>query len=344
MSPFGDDPAWPVFAEACAWEDVQAELTALELSDGLPLVPPTERRLAAMLEGVAEPDRAFGLVPPLFGALTPKAVAYNCVMAGCVPAELPVVLTGVEAALAPDFNLLGLLTTTGTPAVALCVHGPVADRLGVNSGINCLGPGVRANAAIGRAVALVLRNVGGARAETGDMATMGQPGKYGFCFAEGAHPLVPPLPERRGVAADAVTVLGVSGTIEVLPLDDRATAEDILKPIAAAMIAAGAVAGSGRERPAGEQVFLLPPELADGVVKSEWDLGRMQAFLFEASDVNLADVASISRAGPVAAAPDAIQPIVTGGPGVKMTFLPLWAGGSVTQTRALRDLGISTDD
>ena len=324
----------PVFEDGADWDHAQAQLAALELSDGLPLVPPTRRRLEAMLGGVKAPSRSFGQLAPMFGDITPEAVAYQCVLAGCVPAELPVVLAAVAACTDPEFNLLGIQTTTGTPTVAVLVHGPLRETLGMNSGTNCLGPGNRANACIGRAVQLVLVNIGGAKPGTGDMATMGQPGKYGFCFAEGEDPLVPPLHVRRGFRADesAVTVLGVSGTAEVLPADDRDTPETILSPVLAAMAGARAASGSGRNRPAGEQFFLFPPELAGLVAKHGWDLRAMQAYLFgERCTVSFASSEGIA-AVPIAAAPEEIHPIITGGPGIKMTYLPLWMGGTRSVT------------
>src|SRR5690606_11261901 len=108
----------------------------------------------------------------------------NAVMAGCRPECLPVVAAAVEALAAPEFNLVGIATTTGAAATAVIVNGPVAGRIGMNAGSNALGPGNRANTTIGRAVRLVLQNVGGARPGEIDMATIGQPAKYGFCFAE----------------------------------------------------------------------------------------------------------------------------------------------------------------
>jgi hypothetical protein len=330
----------PVFPDGTDIDAAADALEELEFSDGLPLVPPTEARMAAMLAGVAEPDRQLGLLPPLFGELTPRAVAYQCVLAGAAPDALPVVLTAALATLAPDFNVLGLLTTTGTPAVATIVHGPAADRLGMNGGANMLGPGNAANATLGRAISLVLRNIGGAREGVGDMATMGQPGKYSFCFPEGAAPGFPSLARRRDIpeGASAVTVLGVSGTVEVLPLDDRDTPEAILSPIAAAMMAVPAVAGSGRARPPGEQVFLLPPELAAALAKHGFGLRDVQDYLYRTERVEIPGVGAFERASPVAAGPDAIHPIVAGGAGIKMTYLPLWAGGTRTETRALIDL------
>lgn len=312
----------PLFDEGKPWEDVQASLMALELGDGLPLVPPTRARIDRMLRGVKAPDASHGQVPPMFGELTAELVAYSCVLAGCEPAELPVVLTAVAASLQPEFNLLGIQTTTGTPTVAVIVHGPVAARLGMNSGTNCLGPGNRANACIGRAVRLCLTNIGGARPGVGDMATMGQPGKYGICFAEGAHPLVEPLHARRGLDAgdSAVTVLGCSGTMEVLPREGEDRPETVLEPMLAAMLGARDAANAGRTRPGGEQIFLLPPEMADRLVKHQWTLARVQDFMFRDALAN---------------GPGDIHPVIAGGAGVKMTYPPSWMGGTMSVTTAL---------
>ena len=125
---------WPVVSDQTGFEAAQQILAEADLSDGLPLVPPTQRRLEAMVAGMANRADSVGMMPPLFGDLTPESVAYQCVIAGCVPGELPVVLAAATAALEPDFNLLGIATTTGTAAVALCVHGPVVQRLGMNAG------------------------------------------------------------------------------------------------------------------------------------------------------------------------------------------------------------------
>ena len=331
----------PIFLETMPWEEVQAALEAEGLGDGLPLVPPTQQRMAAILDGIAAPSKLYGQMLPLFGDLTTAAVAYNCVLAGCQPDALPIVLTAAEACLEPHFNLLGILTTTGTPAVVTIVHGPITRTLGMNSGTNCLGPGNTANATLGRAIALVLRNVGGARAGIGDMATMGQPGKYTFCFPEGDAGIFPSLPARRGLDKDvnAVTVLGISGTAEVLPCGAGNTPEAILQPMVAAMIAGGAVSSAGRQRDLGEQFFLFPPELARQVTKHGWDLARVQDYLFTVRAVALLEIASFTADRPIARSAGDIHPIVTGGAGVKMTHLPLWAGGSLSVTRTLRNLG-----
>lgn len=326
MDGIGD---WPVFEPAVSYETAQDALDGAELSDGLPLVPPTRNRLEAMLGGARESEHVRGLVPPLFGELTAGAVAYNCVLAGCAPGALPVVLTAVHACLDEAFNLLGLATTTGTAAVSTVVHGPVAGTLGMNSEVNCLGPGNRANATLGRAISLVLRNVAGMRTGAGDMATMGQPGKYGFCFPEGNDPTFAPFHIRRGIADgdSAVTVLGVSGTVEVLPSQETGnwdTPEAVLSPVAQVMRASLEAGGGARKAKRGEQVLLLPPELARLIATRGWDLDRVQRYLFDGAGD-----------GPIAARASDIHVIATGGVGTKMTVLNLWGGGTRAVTRKL---------
>jgi hypothetical protein len=317
---------WPVVSETTAWEAAQQILTDAELSDGLPLVPPTKARLDAMVASIADRTRSHGLMPPMFGNITPEAVAYQCVIAGARPAELPVVLAAAEATLEADFNLLGIATTTGTACVALCVHGPIARKLEVNAGTNCLGPGTRANACIGRALQLCIRNIGGARSDTGDMATMGQPGKYTLCFAERNDGPFPTLTERHGFGKDAsaITVMGISGTAEALPGDgEGATPEAILSPIVAGMRAAIVMSGISRKNDRGEQVFLLPLEMAEKIARHDgWDIARVQRYVFDEGQG-------------VARSPESIHPIVTGGAGYKMSYLPIWGGGSQMVMRRL---------
>ncbi len=154
-------------------------------SDGLPLVPPTELRVVRMLAGTERaPEEVLGLVPPDLQPCTVEKVAINAVMAGCKPEYLPVVIAAVEAALMDEFCMHGLLATTWFSGPMVVVNGPVARAIGMNSGGNALGQGNRANATIGRALQLVIRNVGGGRPAGVDRSTLGNPGKYTFCFAE----------------------------------------------------------------------------------------------------------------------------------------------------------------
>ena len=279
-----------------------------------------------MLAG-CDPLLSFGAMPPLFGEITAQAVAWCCVIAGCRPAEFPVVLEAAIATLEPEFNLLGIQTTTGTPTVAALVHGRAIAALGMNAGTNCLGPGNRANACIGRGLRLVLTNVGGARPLVGDMATMGQPAKYGMAFAEGAHSLATPLHTRHGLDPEegAVTVIGLSGTLEVLPEAGAATPEAVLRPALAAMQGARRASSGGQHREPGEQFLLMPPEMADVIAKSGWGLDLAQAFLQQGSGTEW----------PIARAPSDIHIIIAGGAGVKMTCLVPWGGGTRSVTRRL---------
>ncbi len=171
--------------------------------DGLPIVPPTEARVRAMLGG-APPERSLGPVPPLWREATLEKLAVNAVMAGCEPGAFPVIGAAVQAMLEPAFNLYGVQATTHPVAPLLIVHGPVAARLGVHAGSGCFGPGFRANATIGRALRLILMNVGGAWPGRHDMATQGSPAKFSYCIAERAD-ASPWGPLRED---DAVTVFG----------------------------------------------------------------------------------------------------------------------------------------
>ncbi len=155
------------------------------LTDGLPVVPPTEERVARMLAGTARrPADVVADVPPNLAPATVEKIAVNAVMAGCRPEYLPVVIAAVEAACTDAFNLHGVLATTYFVGPLLVVNGPVRHAIGLNCGRNVFGQGTRANATIGRALQLVVRNVGGGRPGEVDMATLGQPGKFGACIGE----------------------------------------------------------------------------------------------------------------------------------------------------------------
>ena len=187
-------------------------------SDGFPVVPPTDERLLRMLGGTLRPwHEVIGKMPPNLVDCTVEKVAINAVMAGCRPEYLPVVLGALEAALVPKFTLHGLMATTWFSTPVIIVNGPIAKRIGMNSGLNALGQGNRANATIGRAVNLVLRNVGGVVPGGIDRSTLGAPSKYSFCFAEDeSDESWTSLAESRGVAPgqSAVTLFqgeGVQG-------------------------------------------------------------------------------------------------------------------------------------
>jgi hypothetical protein len=182
-------------------------------TDGLPVVAPTEARVLRMLEGTSRSGtEVVATVPPDLVPCTVEKVAVNAVMAGCRPEYLPVVLAAVEAACTDTFNAHGVLATTWFAGPLVVVNGPIVRAVGMNSGVNALGQGNRANATIGRALQLVIRNVGGGRPGEVDRATLGQPGKYTFCFAEDeAGSPWEPLSVERGFPRGTSTVTVFAG-------------------------------------------------------------------------------------------------------------------------------------
>jgi len=171
--------------EVAELEDEFEAMYARGWSDGLPVVPPTRRRVLRMLEGTRrDPGEVVAVVPPDLVECSVEKVAVNAVLAGCLPEHLPAVIAAVEAACTDEFNMHGLLATTWFSGPVVVVNGAFRKLAGMNSGVNALGQGNRANLAIGRALQLVVRNVGGGLPGGVDRATLGSPGKLSFCFAE----------------------------------------------------------------------------------------------------------------------------------------------------------------
>ncbi len=184
-------------------------------TDGLPVVPPTEERVMRMLTGTTRaPSDVVAIVPPDLVEVTVEKIAINAVMAGCKPEYLPWVIAAVEAVCNDTFNIHGVLATTMPVGPVIVCNGPGTRAIGMNSGMNVFGQGNRANLTIGRAVQLIIRNVGGGRPGEVDRATHGNPGKISFCFAEDevGSPWTS-LAVSRGVAAgvDALTVFPGEG-------------------------------------------------------------------------------------------------------------------------------------
>jgi hypothetical protein len=224
--------------ELASLEDEAEAMFSRGWTDGLPVVPPTEARVLRMLAGTRRaPGEVVAVVPPDLAECTVEKVAVNAVLAGCKPEYLPVVLACVEAACTSEFNAHGLLATTYFSGPVVVVNGPVAARIGMNSGVNALGQGNRANATIGRALQLVIRNVGGGRPGGVDRATLGNPGKYTFCFAEDeAGSPWEPLSVWRGAAdgVSAVTLFAGEGPRGIVDQLSR-TPESLARSFAGAL-------------------------------------------------------------------------------------------------------------
>ena len=188
-------------------------------TDGLPVVPPTTGRVEEMLDySPLSRDAVIGELDPLKGVASVEKIAINAVMAGCRPDYFPIVLAAVQAIAEPDFNLRGVQTTDENVTPLILVNGPVARQIVMNDGFGCLGPGWRANATIGRALRLIMQNIGGGWPAVVAFAGLGQPGRYTLCFAENeAQSPWTPLHVDEGFRADqnVVTVLRAESAINV---------------------------------------------------------------------------------------------------------------------------------
>jgi hypothetical protein len=317
-------------------------------SDGLPVIPPTIERVQRMLgETRRPPGEIVASVAPGFGAATVERIAINAVMAGCEPSYLPAVIAAVEAAAAPEFNLQGMQATTNSVAVWVIVSGPAARKLGVNGTFNCLGQGTHANATIGRALHLVMQNVGGALPGAMDRATHGQPGKYSFCCAENdeANPWEPLHVERGfGKEASTVTVVGAEGTMNMNT--HTKDANELVRVFAETM----QHPPSNEYSHGGEPWLILSPEHAEifkaaGMSKADvkrelWDRSRMPAGRMTEKDLLRVTASRAKELGTIR--PDTLLPIaensrdigiiVAGGPGTHSVYVPCF-GNSRAVTR-----------
>ena len=249
-------------------------------TDGLPIVPPTPERFERMLkESGLDPDLEIGRIEPRLGIATIGKIAANAIMAGCEPAHLKVVVGAVRAMIQPQFNLKALQCTTHPVTVMTLVNGPIAHELDINATYNCMGQGALANAVIGRAVRLVLNNIGGATPGVLDRATQGTPAKYAFCFAENEaeSPWSPFHVERGFAAADStVTVFGVEGPHNINE-HFGSTAEDIM------LTAAGVFAtpGSNNSYLGGETLFVFGPEHAAQIAREHLTKDDVKQFMVD---------------------------------------------------------------
>jgi hypothetical protein len=317
-------------------------------SDGLPIVPPTTERVERMLQHTRRArEEVVAAVAPAYGAATVEKIAINAVMAGCDAEYLPVLIAAVEAVAAPEFNLQAIQATTTSVAVWIVVNGPVAERLGINGKLNCLGQGTWANGTLGRALHLVLQNVGGAIPGEMDRATQGQPGKYSFCCAENesASPWEPLHVERGySAAASTVTVIGAEGTMNMNTHTKEA--DELIRAFAETM----QHPPSNEYCHGGEPWFVIGPEHAEileqgGYTKAQvkqalWERSKMQARRLTAKDLLRAQASRHSEFGQLA--PDTLLPIspsaeqigivVAGGPGTHSVYVPCF-GISVAVTR-----------
>ncbi|CAN5219451.1 hypothetical protein BH10PSE13_BH10PSE13_10860 [soil metagenome] len=325
------------------FEEANEQLYQLGVTDGLPVIPPTGDRVARMLEAVRrDPAESLGALGPAYGHATIEKIAVNAVMAGCLPAYLPVVVAAVEAMAEYDFNLYGINATTHPVTPMLVVNGPAAERLRINSGYNCMGQGWRANATIGRAIRLILVNIAGGTPGKGDRATHGSPAKYSFCLAENelASPWLP-LHVRRGFASDVstVTVHGSEAPHEI----NNHTSEDgegVLRTFANTISTLG---HNNSYLGRGEVAICIGPEHAQTIARDGIGIAEIQEYLFRHAGNRRSDLMAIMRDNVDAMAPfdrgeaDPFVPLVE----KAEDYLLFVAGGVGKHSMAMPSFGLT---
>ena len=313
-------------------------------TDGLPVVPPTEERVKAMLEGTnLQPGEVICELAPDLAECTVEKVAINAVMAGCRPEYLPVVLAAVKAAAQSRFNIHGIAATTYFTGPVLVVNGPIRHRIGMNSGINVLGPGNRANLTIGRALNLVVRNVGGARPGGVDRAALGSPGKLSFCFCEDEEGSPwESLATERGFSPDdsTITLFAGHGPIEIVDQKSR-TAQSLARTFAGQLRMIGHPKITGLS----DAIVVISPEHARVFAQAGWSKSvlrqQIRSLLELPSDEIVAGAGGVAEGMPPALAatrdrmpkfaPDGLWFVHAGGDaGMFSAIISGWIGGAAS--------------
>ena len=317
-------------------------------TDGLPVVPPTADRVSAMLDAAKlDPQHQLAFIENRQISVTAEKVAINAVMAGCRAEYMPVIAATVEALADPKYGYHGPATSTGGSAVFMVVNGPIARELDINSGDNLFGPGWRANATIGRAVRLIMRNVIGTMPGELDRSSLGHGGKYSFCIAENETDSPwPALHTTRGFRADqnAVTIFAAFAPHQ---FSNRlsATPEGVLTTLCATMRMS---AGTAR-RPQYALVFAGEHQL---IMKTAgWSREDVQNYCFEHAKSSIADCKRANlepgeitpedektKISVVETPQDFIVVAAGGLAGVQSAFIPGWGSkaGSQSVTREIR--------
>ena len=321
--------------------DVLEEFHRRGWTDGLPVVMPTPERVEALLDHAGlDAGETLGTIEARGRSLSAQQAAANAVMAGCAPEHFPLAVGALCAMLDPAFNAHAVMTSTGGAAFCLLVSGPVTTQLGMATRHNALGPGNRANAAVGRTLRLVACNVFGARTGEMDASSIGHPGKFTLCLAEDEPPAPwEPLRTELGhsIEDSTVTILGTEGPRQVANVLNPSP-EGILTTMAAAMrCPATYPVGKG-----GQAVAVLGPEHAAALIEAGWTRDRVREYLADASRVTPAEIEAAGvllevgtqhdmTPGPDGKLPTLCRPedlflVTAGGPGAGWSaYIPVWA-------------------
>lgn len=261
------------------------------LTDGLPVYPPTRAAVDALVEASGrDPSQLLGAIPPRGGAATVEVVAANAAMAGCRPEQFEVVLTAVEAMLEDRFNLRGVVTTTHPCWPLVIVSGPIVEQLEMAHTESVFsGGGAHANAAIGRAVKLLLWNAGGATPGEPVKEVFGHPGRYAFCVAESPASPWPALHQARGIdAASGITVFACESPTSVAMWGADDTPVNRLAQLSDAM----AIKGCNNTHTMGETLVVLTPNEARHMAENGYDRATVQEQLWQQARRRIGDLLS----------------------------------------------------
>lgn len=254
--------------------------------DALPVVPPTVERVEKMLGGVSgDPREVIARIPPCFGEATVEKIAANAVMAGCVPAMMRVLIPLTRAVCDERFNAHGVQATTHFAAPLIIVNGPVRQELGFHCRQNVFSNVARANSTLGRALQLILLNLGGARPTGIDMSALGNPGKFSFCIAENEEENPwDPLHVDQGLTPDrsAVSLFAAEAPHGVSEHNAR-SAKGVLKAITYAL----ATVWSYRSCMGSEAVVVLCPEHVRTIHRDGFYKKDIREFLFQNTGIPL---------------------------------------------------------
>jgi len=333
------DPAAEMVELADVPETVQEFFFSKGWTDGLPVVPPTNEAVSAMVAASGrDPAETIGPIPPRMRTATVEKIAINAVMAGCRAEYFPVVLAAVEAVLDENCRLYGIQTATNNASPLIIVNGPVARKLGMNARGNVFGQGCRATATIGRAVQLVLRNIGGDLPGETDMSTQGQTGKFTFCIAENeAESPWEPLHVEHGFSPEdsTVTVIGASSGHNMFTYGCETGAEIIDHFV-------GALTALGHNNiifPTGP-LLVIGPEHAGVLARDGYTKTSIREYLFKHARIPLSRFGKRTIRGlhhrraawfskvndpdhiGVADRPEDISIVVAGGAGIHSQFVP----------------------
>ena len=312
-------------------------------TDGLPVVPATEDLVWDMLGAWNHnPTHVLGVIQPRNARVTLEKIAVNAVMAGCRPEHFPVVVAAVRAILQPEFNVAGCQATTGGAAPVIIVNGPAAAELQINGDAGCFGPGYRANAVIGRALRLVIRNMAGLIPGDMDKATLSTPGRYSFCFAENeARSPWEPRHVELGFAASASTVtLTAVRQVYTVMESTSDTGEALLQTLVEALKTIG-IANYYQIGSGAQMTLVICPEHAAEMAAAGFTKPAIREYIFQQARMPLRQLQGKTHYGsrnwpdwidqhnpdtlvPVASCADDIVVVVAGGDGRHSAWLGGW--------------------